>query len=207
MAKKGAALAVGLAAIAGLGLYLWGSSASAGEGEGGGPNWPEDEGESGNGPNGAPESWEGGEVWGEPPSGASYVVPPDWDPLRGLWISPDCELVVEAPGWFCGTGGPEGMTPQPFGGFACTAMTAETYVDAMAMERNGVAGYVDYLVELGMQPEEICLQILSEVSPLCADLPDDQWPDGLFAWYEGFLERVTVWWEEYWGIDFEAEAA
>jgi hypothetical protein len=116
-------------------------------------------------------------------------------------------MVVEAPGWFCGTGGADGSTPQPFGSFACTAITAETYVDTMAIDANGVAGYVDYLVELGMQPEEICMQILAEVSPLCADLPDAQWSDGLLGWYEAFLERVIIWYEEYWGIEFEPEAA
>lgn len=204
MAKKAAAIGIGLAL--GLGAYLFATSASAAGGDDDNdlPDEPPEPGDPptpGNGPGGSPKPVGGGKTYGEPAGVATYTIPDDWDPVRGLFISPDCEMVVEAPGWFCGSG--ENDTPQVFGGFACTAIEFDSYHETMAEPGNGVAGYVEFLIGLGSQPEQIAFTILTEVSPLCADLPDAQWPPGLVAWYEAFLERVIFTWEEYWGIEFD----
>jgi len=207
--KKGTALALGIAAIAAGGLYLWSTSASADQGDDdpNGPDWPGTGDEPGKGPGGSPKSLPGGDVYGDPPPGAGYLVPEDWDPIRGLWVSPDCEMVVEAPGWFCGSGGPDLETPQPFPGEPfCTAMPADTYAGTMDVPGNGVAGYLDFLFEIGMGPEEAAWQVLVEAAPECALDPADM-PDGLFAWWEGWVARVVYWWEEYHGIEFEPDAA
>lgn len=211
MAKaKGTAAAIGLVALIGLGAYLFASEAKAADDDDDDfdptpdPSKPE---QPGKGPGGVPKPKGGGKTFGDPDPDVGYLVPFDWDPVRGLYISPDCEMVVEAPGWYCGAGGPDLQTPQLYGGFACTAIEFESYVDTMAEPGNGVAGYVDFLLGVGMQPEEIAFQILTEVSPLCADLPDNMWPEGLAAWYSGFLDRVVMSWEEFHGLEFDPGAA
>ena len=159
----------------------------------------------GAGPGGAPKAAGGGKTYGEPAPGASYSIPVDWDPIRGLWISPDCEMVVEAPGWFCGS---DNDTPYIFGAGQCNVVEFESYADTMAEPGNGVVGYIEYLVNMGAYPDEIAGQIVGEaIPPECWSLPAADWPPGLWAWWEGFLARVTAWWEEAWGIPFEPEEA
>ncbi len=212
MAKKKTVAAVGIGAVVALAAYLFATSAEAAEpgvDDDDAPDRPPSNGERrpGKGPSGAPKPAPGGSTTGTPPQGASYTIPEDWDPIRGLWISPDCELVVEAPGWYCGSTGAGWQTPQVYGGFSCTAIEHASYVDTMAEPGNGVAGYVDFLIGAGWQPEDIAWQILTEVSPMCADLPTDMWGDGLWSWYQGFVERVIISWEDYQGIPFDPEAA
>lgn len=197
--NRGLALAAGTIGVAALFLLFRDAQASGPPGpEYDGPNAPP--GTPGKGPRGAPKPKAGGTTTGTPPSDASYVLPEGWDPVRGLWISPDCEVVVEAPGWYCGDD-QEG-NPFLYGGFSCSAIEFDSYEETMLEPGNGVAGYVDFLIGTGMQPEEIAMQILVEVSPLCADLP--AFSPGLQAWYEWLLERVVASWEEYQGIPFEA---
>ena len=200
---------IALALLVALGIYAYSSEAEAGEPDEGDdeddlPDLPGTGDEPGKGPGGSPKPVTGGKVWGDAPPGAQYMVPADWDPVRGLWIAPDCAMVVEAPGWFCGS---TGDSPNVFGGDVCTEIEHDSYAATMAEPENGVAGYVDFLIGNGMQPEDIAWQILAEVSPFCASVDPQDWPDGLWAWWEGFLERVILWWEEYTGIEFEPEAA
>lgn len=212
MAKKSAALGIGIAAAVAAGVYMLTRSASAAEG---GDDFDEPLGPGegpgqvpGSGPGGSPKPASGGKVYGSPPAGTTYTIPADWDPIRGLWISPDCEMVVEAPGWFCGSDGD--ITPWVFGAGQCNAVEFDNYADTMADPGNGVAGYVEFLINMGMFPDEIAGTIVGEAVPeACWSLPVEQWPDGLWAWWEGFLARVTAWWEEAWGIPFnpEGEAA
>ena len=237
MAKKGAAVAIGLAVLIGGGAYLYATGAEAKDRDDDDDDLDDlddkrpDIGDDfdrpgrgdipGKGPGGAPKPADGGKTWGDAPPGASYTVPEDWDPMRGLWISLDCEVVVEAPGWYCGTFSDD--TPVPFGDPDCVIVERESYAETMAQDRNGVTGYIFFLIYAagvdesgsplpGLQPEEIAYQILTEISPMCADLPDDMWPDGLWDWYEYFLERVILTWEyavgesDEWEIPFEPEA-
>jgi hypothetical protein len=199
--KQGRALVViGVIGLAGLGIFLYSRKAKAAEGAKPLPGKTE----GGKLPPKIPRPAKGGKTYGKVPKGQRYELPADWDPLRGLWISPDCEVVVEAPGWYCGLDTVNGKKiPLSFGGNRCNAYEAESYVETMAQEDTGVAGYVLFLINAGMQPEEIAYQILTEVSPFCADVPDSQWPQGLQSWYESFLERVILTWEEEQGIPFE----
>ena len=206
MSNKGFAIGIGVAAL--LGVGLWAATASADEGDDDNdfdPRPPPGSDDPGKGPGGVPKPKGGGKTFGDPDPEVVYTVPDDWDPVRGIYISPDCEMVVEAPGWYCGSSGPELETPQIFGGFSCTAIEFDNYFDTMAEPGNGVAGYIDFLAGVGFQPEEIAFQILSEVSPLCADLPFDMWSPGLVAWWDSFLERVIFSWEEFHGIEFDPE--
>ncbi len=218
MAKKSAAVAIGVVVLLGGAAYLYSSTASAADGDDDDDDGldPTTGGNGGNGGNGGrggpggkgkidpsiPEPAGGGKTWGDAPPGTTYNIPDDWDPIRGLWISPDCEVVVEAPGWFCGASGDD---PFLYGGAQCNSVEFETYAVTMDDPGNGVAGYIYFLIGLGQQPEQIAYQILTEISPLCADLPDNMWPDGLYDWYEVFLERVIVEWESEWGIEFDPD--
>ena len=199
------AVAIGAAALIGAGIFLFGRKAFAdepGPAPGPTPGPAPEPPRPGPGPRpDIPKPAGGGKTYGIPPASAGYQIPADWDPLRGLWISPDCEVVVEAPGWYCGVGGPQGLTPQAWGDFSCRGILAESYVETMAVERNGVTGYVEFLIETGLQPEQIAFQIVQEIAPMCADAP--MWPAGLLAWWDDFLRRVVEQWEEFHGIPFE----
>ena len=211
MAKNNALpLLVGLAALGAV-LFM----ANEAKADEPGPNWdtPSRGGKRGKGPGGSPRAkGENGDLptWGTPPPGASYLVPEDWDPIRGLWISPDCQMVVEAPGWFCGSSGAgEAEVANAPGGFVCEAVEEQTLIDTMAIPNNGASGYIASMVLAGYQPEEIAIAIVAETSPLCADVSVDQWGAGLIAWYESLLARVIEMWEEERGVIFfggEAEA-
>ena len=219
MANK-AAVAIGVLALLGGAAYLYSSTASASDGRDDDLDDDRDDdrddgrdddlddpstGKTKPGGKGTiPKTTGGmGKTWGTVPPGTTYKIPDDWDPTRGLWISPDCEVVVEAPGWFCGSSGQD--EPFHYGGPQCNSVEFETYLATMDDPGNGVAGYIYFLINLGEQPEQIAYQILTEISPLCADLPDNMWPDGLFDWYETFLERVIVEWESEWGIEFDPD--
>jgi len=206
MAKGKTAAGIAIVALAAAGAYAYATSAEAK----GTDDFDDDFDEPGfegpgKGPGGSPKPAGGGNVYGKPASGAQYTMPIDWDPIRGLWVSPDCEMVVEAPGWFCGS---TGETPHPLGSGYCVAVERESYEETMAEPDNGVAGYIEFLINMAAYPDEIAGQIVGEAIPeACWSLPAAEWPDGLWAWWEGFLARVTAWWEDAWGIPFEPEEA
>lgn len=140
-----------------------------------------------------------GTVWGGPPGGgrpdagapkAQWPVFP-WDG-NALWISPDCDVVFEAEGFWND-------------GVNVAAIEAPTLGAVLAEPGNSVAGYVDFLInEQGFtDPVDIAAQILREASPLCADVDPDQWGRGLIAWYNDLVERLIPYVErELGGIPF-----
>jgi hypothetical protein len=119
-------------------------------------------------------------------------LPADFDFAGNkIWISPDCEYVVE------------GNLFWPVPGEMINAEEAETLDAVLAIERNSVIGYVDALIARDYtDPAVVAQQILQEVSPLCADLDPAMWGDGLRAWYENFVERLIPYLEEG-GIEFD----
>lgn len=208
MAKKDGALLVLVAGAIGLGIWAVSKDAKADDVLG--PSWdvPGSGGGRGKGPGGSPKAIGDLPPWGDPAPGASYLVPDDWDPMRGLWISPDCVMVIEGPGWYCGSSGSgESETPNLLDGFLCNSEEGLSLREVMAIPGNGAAGYIAALIGAGHQPGEIAYAILEEASPMCAAVNASQWGPGLQAWYDALLQRVIDAWEDEQGIDFDPEAA
>lgn len=112
-------------------------------------------------------------------------IPEDFDfGGNGLWISTDCEWVVEGNRFW-----QEGQV---------NAEERPTLDATLAIDDNSVLGFVDYLInDQGyQQPEEIAWKILVEASPLCADLDPEQWGEGLAQWFQNFVARLTPYVEE-----------
>ena len=104
---------------------------------------------------------------------------------NGLYVSVDCDYVIEG-NLFWPTG-------------SLSAVEAPTLEAVLAVSRdNTVVGYLDYLIDtLGYrQPEQVAWKILEEASPMCASVDPAQWGEGLQAWYETFVARVSDYMEE-----------
>lgn len=173
------------ALIGGAGLFgflVFGGAASAGTG--GAP-----------GPGGSPPLGRGGRRWGRPPSGATYDVPPDWDELRGLWISPDCEMVVEGPGFWCGLqrrslADPTLEVASP--GVCDASVERPTLAELWAASPTvGAVGHADFWLSNGAQPGEVAMAIVRELAPLCSEGDPSQWSDAVAQWFNHHVERVT----------------
>lgn len=147
-----------------------------------------------------PKTRPGGKRFGEPTK--DYAIPADWDPIRGLYVSPDCQVIVEGPAWFCGQDANNAIQLYP-GAFSCRAVEKTNYKETMAVPRNGVAGYVDYLIGKDFNPSEIAWTILEEAAPACWDLDQPDWPQALVYWWNYLLERLALWYEESTGIPFD----
>lgn len=122
-------------------------------------------------------------------------LPADFDfGGNDLWVSPDCEWVVEGNRFW--------QTNK------VNAEEAPTLEAVLAIDDNGVNGFIDYLInDQGFRsPEEITWRILQEASPLCADLDPEQWGEGLAQWFENFVARIVPYVEETTGgIGFDDE--
>lgn len=153
-------------------------------------------------PNGkrVPKTQPGGTRYGDPDK--DYTIPANWDAVRGIWFSPDCKVIVEAPAWFCGQA-PNGAIQIYPGSFSCTVIEKPTYAETMAVPKNGVAGYVDYLISKDFDPNLIAWTILEEAAPACWDLEQKDWPPALVYWWNYLLERLYSWYEDSTGIPFD----
>lgn len=140
------------------------------------------------GEGGSPLPAPGGRVYGTPRQRARYVCPRSWDPHRGLWISPDCSMVVEGPGFWIGLGGAPGTnTVDPH---TMIAYPASSLAEVWADKVNGAAGLVETLLEQGLAPEEVVGRIVREVAPACASKPRSQWGEGLRLWWDIAVRHV-----------------
>lgn len=196
-----------VAILAGLAAFLWGRKAFAkpmiAKGE---PDTSGDAGKRGRGPRGTPKPAQGGVTDGDGQGG--YTVPAGWDPIRGLWISPDCDWIVEGPGWWNGTPGGQQIAITYQEGWPANAENAN--LEAMLPEAGeslpahmqradvGVLGWVDGQV-LGnenfapRQPEDVALDILRHYAPMCADVDPLQWSEALLGWYASVVDRIVRW--------------
>jgi hypothetical protein len=147
-----------------------------------------------------PKTRPGGKRFGDVEK--NYPIPAGWDPVRGIYFSPDCEVVVEAPAWFCGLDGNGAIQLYP-GSPGCRAVEASSYKETMAIPRNGVAGFVDYLITKDFDPSQIAWTILDEAAPNCWNLDQKDWPPGLVHWWNYLLRRVSQWYEESTGIPYD----
>lgn len=162
---------------------------------------------------GAPPTADGptpAEVPGTRVSGAApdaFRLPEDFDPLRGLYITPDCVAVVEADGFWNGLD--ENYAPIVEGrtrsGFPITARNPnDSYgrdtlkATFAADDKNGALGFVDeQMIYNNVQPEEVAYQIVEEYAPMCASIGPDQWGPGLLNWYNETIERMLVYRQRY----------
>lgn len=147
-----------------------------------------------------PKTRKGGKRFGDVTK--DYMLPKGWDPIRGIWFSPDCEVVVESPGWLCGQeyDGVINMYP---GSPNCKAIEFTTYKRTMAEPYNGCMGYVDYLINKGFNPSEVAWTILEEAAPHCWNKQQRDWPPGLVYWWNYLLSRLAERYEENTGIHFD----
>jgi hypothetical protein len=104
---------------------------------------------------------------------------------NGFFISPDCDFILE------------GKLFEPGANASyVSAISQPTLSETLAESPdNSVYGYIDYLVDFeGYQgAEEIALQVMREGNSLCADVPIDQWPPALAAWFDSFVDRIEPW--------------
>ena len=159
---------VGAGLLGFFGLMAVASAAGNGEGEHDGKG---DGGRRGRGPNGSPKPAPGGRTWGRPPEDADYLVPPNFDPLRGLWISPDCQFVVEAPGFWCGlirrSLNDPTLEPAVDHQVCDASAGAGTLRELWALSPTvGAVAHADYWISNGAEPPEIAMKIVRELAPL-----------------------------------------
>lgn len=188
-------------------LILSGGKGAGGVAGGDVDRGPETGGRPGKGRSGTPKPSAGGVLVGTPPVGKTYEVPPDFDPDRGIWVSPDCELVVEAPGFWNGLESKPPfteLTPIPasrmmpanvpaFGDAGDASIEAPSIRDVWAQSQTaGAVGFVDYWVNQGIQPEAIATRLLQEIAPMCAQVPTASWGHGLADWYDATVRRITA---------------
>lgn len=137
----------------------------------------------------------GGKVWRLPGSGGGALPSvEEFDYAgNGLFIDPDCQYAIE------------GNRFWPSAEFGLNAIEAPSLAQTLSIPDNSVVGFIDYLINVEgfQQPYDVAGRILAEAAPMCASLPDDQWGDGLFAWYGSLVERITRYMEE--TIDFGGE--
>jgi hypothetical protein len=128
-------------------------------------------------------------------------IPTGWNPEgNGIYISPNCDLVLE------------GKFFEPVSkGLPITGIEGETLVDTLAADpENSVYGYIDYLIITGgfREPTEIAEQVMREANALCADVPFWQRPPALAQWFDSFVARISPWVEETaFGIGFDASTS
>lgn len=183
----------------------------------GDPDTAEDAGQKGKGESGSPKPAPGGVTSGRGRPGVSYVVPEGWDPVRGLWISPDCEYVVEGPGWYFGLClGPEGYRvcdlnyrdgwPWSTDGGSLTG-NGQTMAEHLgSAEDAGALGFVANRLAEGLQPEDVARLILEEYAPMCADVDPSMWSPALSSWYQSLVARIVEESESELGGGFVPEA-
>jgi hypothetical protein len=122
---------------------------------------------------------------------------PSWFEDNSLWVSPDCETVMEGRLFEAYSTGAVLRADGTIGqGKTVSSIPEPTLVDTLAAAPdNGVYGFAAYLIEHEgfTDPEEIALRVLIEANALCADIPPEQWPQGLEDWFFSLVERIEPW--------------
>lgn len=223
--------AIGVGALVALGG--WASSAAA-KGTGrGGPGGRETPGGGGGGSGGGgSDPWTTGpgghgRVYGGAPGGG---MPDGFDFAgNGLWVSPECELVLEGDAFRPGDDDDMIMAIEPpeFPGYT----PGEEVMAVLGVDpTNSIAGYLDWAMNNGFpdaplplvewvatrfvasarpQPAPAAIALAAEVlrqrSPLCLDVPnlEQHWGEGLAMWMEDFIAWVDVYLHEWDFIDFD----
>lgn len=230
---KGWAFAAGLGA-----LLAFGGLASAGQLGGGGSGGGGSGGGSGGGGSGGGGSGGGGsDPWTPGPGGKGKVyggagggggtkgLPGDFDfSGNGLWISPECDGVVEGSKF---RPSPEedfvnAIEPTEWSGYE----PGKEVEAALAVDpANSIAGFVDWAMGQELDPPpatfavwvemhyearglprplpssvRIVAVMLRQLSPLCLDVPDPglSWGEGLVRWLEDFLLWLDLYLHEWW---------
>jgi hypothetical protein len=112
---------------------------------------------------------------------------------NNLWISLDCTSAC------CGEmfwPGPDALPP----GQGPPAEEADTLDAVLSIPGNTALGFIDYLIQQeGLeQAEEIAARVITEISPLCADVdPNVDWGDGLRLFHEWLLIRLVPYVDEW----------
>ena len=138
----------------------------------------------------------------------SYQLPVDFDMLRGLFITPDCFAVAEAPGFWNGI---EFLPPdftsaapiEPPGRYPSGLPMTSDGGDASGMgptldetfassPTTGAVGFVEFWLERNATPQDIVMRMIAEVSPMCAGVDPSQWGPGLTRWYNDTVDRVVA---------------
>ncbi len=245
--SRGLGALVGVGALLAFGGIAWASESKndpgRGKGSGGGGGGPGSGGGGGSdtpggggstdprAPGGGGKGW----IYGGGSDPASGRWPADFDfSSNALWISPDCEVVLEGD-WF---------RPSE-DGFVVNAIEPTEHpgyipgqeVSAVlaVMADNSIAGFVDWAMDHGYPaPPEVFMawvserfvlserpepspvavalgaEVLRQLSPLCLDVPDPahHWGPGLELWMEDFLVWLDQYLREWWSssIDFELDA-
>lgn len=178
----------------------------------GDPDDASNAGKPGKGPGGAPRPSRGGVTGATRREGVTYMVPDGWDPVRGLWISPDCESVVEGPAWWTGNVIVDGVPEMPALKYGPEGFP-ENYTQAGALQIpyagtvsaplreflaaqpdvGAVMWVVDRVSTTGqdLQPEDVAQAILSEYAPLCADADPSTWSEAIRDWYQSIVRRIS----------------
>lgn len=130
-----------------------------------------------------------GDVWRDEDDLPSLPGPADFDYAgNGIWIDGECQFVIE------------GDLFWPDDPRFVVAEEAPSVSETLNLRRdNTIVGFIDYLMneEGEDDPIEIVWRILTEVSPMCADVdPDTQWGESMRIWFNDFLDRVTAHVEE-----------
>jgi hypothetical protein len=138
--------------------------------------------------------------------GDSFRLPEDFDEARGLFITPDCQAVAEAAGFWNGLEllPPrfDTMSPRNDAGFYSsglprTSESSDASGEAPTLQEcfnismtTGALGFVDYWLARGATPQDIVMRMIEETSPMCASIPVSMWGAGLSRWFEDTVDRV-----------------
>jgi len=136
----------------------------------------------------------------------SFRLPADFDEARGLYITPDCEAVAEAAGFWNGleflpprfdTLSPRNSNGFYSSGLPRTSESSDASGEAPTLQEcfnisatTGALGFVDYWLARGETPQDIAMRMVEEISPMCASVPSSSWGDGLRRWYEDTVDRI-----------------
>ena len=141
--------------------------------------------------------------WGNVPADSSGLLE-GFDPgCNKILFSPDCDWVIEGNRfWQDGRG-----LEFPYAVSYPTVDQTLSYVPPGSDDDcvNGIEGWIDYLMDVeGIEdPIVIVQRFMQEVAPFCWDVDPSFWGEGLLAWYNNFLARVTDYVESVvGGIDF-----
>lgn len=145
----------------------------------------------------------GAKTWGTP--GSAGGLTPPFDPTgAGLFVSDDCNTVIEgAKFWPANApidrnppkeGTPSGykFDPATAQGRACVVRDVRGLAGSQDADCTGL-DYVDGMIlDAGIQdPIEIAQSIARQVAPLCWDAPEVTWPEVFAAWYDSLVQRLV----------------
>lgn len=218
-----------------------GGGSGSGKGGGGGSGSGKGGGGSGNGGGGGASTTEDVDPVSPGPAGKGRVFgdasgpsrwPADFDfGSNQVWISPDCDLVVEGHLFRPAVDASfvSAIEPTEYAGY----QPGEEVVATLAVDpTNSIAGFTDWSMDRGYpdppqsfmawvsahfvaiehaEPSVPAISIVAEIvrqlSPLCMDVPDPSqvWGVGLTAWVADMLVWLDAYLLEWWGwaIDFD----